>query len=122
MVKISAEKSGFPTSAAINGVSKSFTSAVTMAPKAPPMTTATARSTTLPRNRNSLKPFSIDSLHRLMRHGVNYVVDADANPECGVLFWVVGGIGPLPGIAHIGIESHGHHEAAFIVIDSPPMV
>src|SRR6202035_2439058 len=37
----------------------SFTSAVTTAPKAPPMTTATARSTTFPRIRKVLKPFSI---------------------------------------------------------------
>src|SRR5258708_37306068 len=41
----------------MSGVIRSLTSAVTTAPKAAPMTTATARSRTLPRNRNSLKPF-----------------------------------------------------------------
>src|SRR6266545_4442107 len=54
-----AEKSGFPTNAAIRGVIRSFTSAVTTAPNAPPITTATARSMTLPRDRNCLKPFSM---------------------------------------------------------------
>src|SRR5581483_660523 len=56
-VKTIAEKSGLPTMAAISGVSRSFTKAVTTAPKAAPMTTATARSTTLPRIRNCRKPF-----------------------------------------------------------------
>jgi hypothetical protein len=37
-VNASAEKSGLPTIAAINGVIKSFTSAVTTAPKAAPIT------------------------------------------------------------------------------------
>src|ERR1017187_10024933 len=53
------EKSGLPTTAAMIGVMRSFTSAVTTAPKAPPITTATARSTTLPRITNSLKPWNI---------------------------------------------------------------
>ena len=57
--KAIAEKSGLPTMAAMNGVIRSFTSAVITAPNAPPMTTATARSMTLPRSRNCLKPFSI---------------------------------------------------------------
>ncbi len=35
------------------------TNAATTAPKAPPMTTATARSTTLPRRMNSLKPLTM---------------------------------------------------------------
>ena len=65
-VKAIAEKSGFPTIAAMSGVNKSFTSAATTAPKAPPITTATARSTTLPRIRNVLNPFSIvSSVNRL---------------------------------------------------------
>src|SRR5438874_7739882 len=54
-----AEKSGFPTMAAINGVIRSFTSAVTTAPNATPITTATARSRTLPRRINCLKPCNI---------------------------------------------------------------
>src|SRR2546430_14769092 len=54
-----AEKSGFPAIAAMSGVRRSLTSAVTTAPNAAPMTTATARSTTLPRRMNSLKPLNI---------------------------------------------------------------
>src|SRR5215471_3558544 len=57
-----AEKSGLPPSAARRGVIRSFTRAVTTAPKAPPMTTATARSITLPRSMNCLKPLSISRL------------------------------------------------------------
>ncbi len=51
-----AEKSGFPTMAAMNGVIRSLTNAVTTAPNATPITTATARSRTLPRKINCLKP------------------------------------------------------------------
>ncbi len=51
------EKSGFPTMAAMMGVIRSLTSAVTTAPNAAPITTATARSITLPRSMNCLKPF-----------------------------------------------------------------
>src|SRR5580692_8187110 len=43
--------------AAISGVMRSLTRAVTTAPKATPMTTAIARSTTLPRRTKVLKPF-----------------------------------------------------------------
>src|SRR5437764_758606 len=57
MVKLSCEKSGLPPNAAMNGVIRSFTSAVTTAPNAAPITTAIARSTTLPRSRNERKPF-----------------------------------------------------------------
>ncbi len=51
------EKSGEPTTAAMIGVNRSLTSAVTTAPNAAPITTATARSSTLPRRMNCLKPF-----------------------------------------------------------------
>ena len=57
MVKARAEKSGFPPIAAISGVMNDETNAATSAPNAAPITTATASSTTLPRNtksRNSL--------------------------------------------------------------------
>ena len=47
-----AEKSGWPTMAAISGVSRSLTRAVTTPPKAAPMTTATAKSRTFPRKMN----------------------------------------------------------------------
>ena len=48
------EKSGLPKMAAISGVKMLVTSEVTTAVNAAPMTTATARSTTLPRRMNSL--------------------------------------------------------------------
>ena len=57
-VNVSLEKSDLPKMAPTSGVIRSATRAVTTAPKATPMTTATARSTTLPRKMNSLKPFS----------------------------------------------------------------
>ena len=57
----SAEKSGLCTTAAINGLMISATSALTMAVNAAPMTTATARSTTLPRRTKSRNPLSIGS-------------------------------------------------------------
>ena len=47
--------------AAISGVIKSFTNAVTTAANATPTTTATARSTTFPRRMNFLKSVSIDA-------------------------------------------------------------
>src|SRR5665213_2136017 len=59
MVKYRFEKSGLPPMAAINGVTKSLTSEFTMPLKAAPMTTATARSTALPRRINFLKSFNI---------------------------------------------------------------
>src|SRR5271154_6176248 len=54
-----AEKSGLPTIAAMKGVNRSAVSAVTTPPKAAPITTPTAISTTLPRRINCLKPDSI---------------------------------------------------------------
>src|SRR6476660_3900857 len=59
IVKLIAEKSGLPTIAAIRGVSRSLVKAVTTEPKAAPMTTPTARSTTLPRRMNCLNPLSM---------------------------------------------------------------
>src|SRR5438270_13141404 len=58
-VNESAEKSGLPKMAAINGVRMLLTNEVTTAPKAAPITTATAKSMTLPRKRNFLKPASM---------------------------------------------------------------
>src|SRR5271166_952557 len=54
-------KSGFPTRSAMRGLIRSFTSAVTTVPKAAPITTPTARSTTLPRRMNCLKPDNMKS-------------------------------------------------------------
>src|SRR5215475_638044 len=48
-----------PRARPIGGIKMSLTKDVTMAPKAAPMTTATARSTTLPRIKNALKSFSM---------------------------------------------------------------
>src|SRR5690242_20713679 len=70
--------------AAMSGVIRSFTNAVTTAPKAPPMTTATARSITLPRSMNCLKPLSITAscagLSICWAHGQNrYLSEADVH-------------------------------------------
>src|SRR6478672_4151358 len=59
IVKLIVEKSGLPTMAAMSGVRRSLVKAVTTEPKAAPMTTPTARSTTLPRRMNCLKPLSM---------------------------------------------------------------
>ena len=58
-VKTSPEKFGVPPKAPINGVIISLTSASTIFPNAAPITTATARSTTFPRNIKSRNPFNI---------------------------------------------------------------
>src|SRR6476660_3890625 len=62
MKKLSAEKSGLPTMAAISGVRMLVTNEVTTAPNAAPITTATARSSTLPRMMNCRKPLNIGVL------------------------------------------------------------
>src|SRR5262245_24800545 len=59
MVRRNAEKSGFPPIAATKGVMMLVTKAVTTAPNAAPMTTATARSITFPRIMNCRNPFNI---------------------------------------------------------------
>jgi len=56
---ITASKFSWLTSAAMNGVMRSLTSAVTMLPNAAPTTTPTARSTAFPRRINALNPLSI---------------------------------------------------------------
>ncbi len=63
IVKLIAEKSGFPPIAPIIGVIISFTSAVTIEPNATPITTPTAKSTTLPFNINCLNPLSTKILY-----------------------------------------------------------
>ncbi len=59
IVKAIEEKSGLPPIAAINGVIRSLTRAVTTAPKAAPITMPTAKSTTLPRSTKALKSLPI---------------------------------------------------------------
>src|SRR5438309_3884888 len=62
-----AEKSGAPPARAISGVTRFFTTEFTTAPKATPITTATARSSTFPRRMKSVKPLSIgQTLHRYL--------------------------------------------------------
>src|SRR5215472_6960 len=56
MEKTRLEKFGFPPTAAISGVIRSFISACTTLLNATPTTTATERSTRLLRTRNFLKP------------------------------------------------------------------
>src|SRR5258708_7318898 len=53
--------------AAMSGVTRALTNAVITSPNAAAMTTATARSTTFPRNRNVLKPFIAELLSLLKR-------------------------------------------------------
>src|ERR1051326_701069 len=60
--------------AAIRGVTRSFTKALTTAPNAAPMTTATARSTTLPRSRNARNPFN-ESPPPLSRNRQHYLAE-----------------------------------------------
>ena len=59
MVKARPPKSGLPKIAAMSGVMRSLTRASTTALKAAPMTTATARSTRLPRRMNSRNSFRV---------------------------------------------------------------
>src|ERR1700735_3419721 len=56
-----------------------------------------------------------------MRHGVNDIVDANANPERGVFLWILGIVGMLPGIAQIHVVANGHHQPALVVEDASPM-
>src|SRR5450755_4854981 len=64
--------------AAISGVIKSLTRAETMLPKAAPITTAIARSTTLPRRINSRKPFiCCDPFYDQLRSTQPYEAERD---------------------------------------------
>ena len=58
MVKARLEKLGLPPIAAMSGVTMSLTNAAMTAVNAVPMTTATARSTRLPRRMNARKSLS----------------------------------------------------------------
>src|SRR5438876_3358081 len=89
------EKSGFPTTAAISGVSKSLVSAVTIPPNAAPITTPTAISTTFPRRINFLNPSSmkgllekqeerVDSAQPIVNHCLHryFVILSNAKDPC----------------------------------------
>src|SRR5690348_13935119 len=75
IVTLRFEKSGLPPMAAISGVKMLVTSAVTTAPKAAPMTTATARSTTFPRKRNFLNPCIIGTSRKRRNHSIGLIVN-----------------------------------------------
>jgi len=66
MVNDKLPKSGTRAIAAISGVSKSETNALTMVPNAAPTTTPTARSTTFPLNKNCLKSLSINLFYLVL--------------------------------------------------------
>src|SRR5207237_4024830 len=86
--------------AAISGVSRSATNAVTTAPNAAPMTTATARSTTLPRRMKALKSLTVS--FTVGPPGASF----QGRPYLGPLWEVPGGIrrntrgrtGPIGGL------------------------
>src|SRR5579885_2027792 len=48
-------------------------------------------------------------------HGINDVVDADANPEGRKFLVVLRVIGVFPRIAEIHVVADGHHQAAFVI-------
>ena len=78
-MKSDSEKPCLPKMAAISGVMKSATNAAITAVNAAPMTTATARSTTLPRSTNFLKSLehpAVLSLRPRTRDGIE--------PEAGI--------------------------------------
>ena len=56
----------------------------------------------------------------LVRHRVDNVVDTNTNPQRREFFIILRIVGPLPGIAQVGIESHGGYNAAFVIIDASP--
>src|SRR5919201_1092693 len=97
IVNESAEKSCLPTIAAMIGVIRSVTRAVTSAANAIPITIPTARSTRFPRSKNVRNSFtsacivslleSVEGLSRLLRDSVQLVADAVARldervPRC----------------------------------------
>ena len=90
IVSTSLSKLGLPNGMAMIGLMMSTTSAVTTAPKAPPMTNATASCTTLPWLRKSRKPFTMSSLSRPSGHPSRGADlrraqhrDTDARPAAG---------------------------------------
>src|ERR1022692_2083013 len=56
-----------------------------------------------------------------MGHGVDHVVHADADGQRGKLFRIVGCVGPLPGVAEVGVVGNGYHDAALVVVNAAPM-
>src|SRR5512146_2938026 len=74
---LNAEKSGLETTAAISLLMILVTKEVTTEPKAAPMTTATARSMTLPRMMNCLNPLSMSPL---LSGGIIQKQSAVSNP------------------------------------------
>src|SRR5450432_543398 len=58
---------------------------------------------------------------RSMRHRVDHVINADADPQRGEFFRVARVVGPLPGITHVGVERHRNHYPAVVVVDAEPV-
>ena len=58
---------------------------------------------------------------RLVGHGVDDVVEGDADAEGGVFLGIERIVGVLPGIAEVHVVAHGHHHAAAIVVDAAPV-
>src|SRR6266567_6738987 len=95
-----AEKSGLPTIAAISGVNRSLVSAVITPPKAAPITTPTAISTTFPRRMNFLKPSSIGWTSSGEDGGQFSTADWKGQVQQG----------------SEGSDAHGHHDIPVLVV------
>src|SRR5438034_9916331 len=55
-----------------------------------------------------------------VRHGVDDIIDADADSQLGELFRIARVIGVLPGVAQVHVVADGHHEASLVVVDAAP--
>src|ERR1017187_10209968 len=58
---------------------------------------------------------------RSVSHGVDNIVDADADAEGGEPFGVLRVVGVFPGIAEVHVVADGDHEAAVVVVDAAPV-
>src|SRR5260370_14521955 len=56
-----------------------------------------------------------------MRHGIDDIIDADLCSKDRVFGWVAGRVEELPRVSKVGVEREGHHDAAFVVVDSLPV-
>src|SRR5262249_30086227 len=56
----------------------------------------------------------------LMRHGIDHIVDADADSQRRELLGIQWIVGILPGIPDVGVECRRDHQPAFVVVDPSP--
>ena len=49
------------------------------------------------------------------------IIDAYAVGQAGVFFRVIRAVGMFPSVAQIHVVTHGHHDAAFIVVNGFPI-